>query len=259
MPGSRAVATRVAVDAGRPAGVLDARRARAHRPHRSSVPSCRSIAVSSISSRRAAADLRTRPRRGAARMQQGVREGFHGAPRDPDRALSRLRDHRGRACGARRGELGLPVVVKADGLAAGKGVVVAPIADARTPRSRAAMDDRQFGDAGARVVLEECLSGPEVSFFALCDGTRAVAAPLGAGSQAHLRRRSRARTPAGWGRSRPARCSTTAMQATVQRDIIEPVLRGLAAEGARVPRLPLRRPDADVRRPESDRVQRAVR
>src|SRR3954466_14863907 len=73
-----------------------------------------------------------------------------------------------------RGELGFPVVVKADGLAAGKGVVVAPDRETADGAVRAAMEDRHFGDAGARVVLEECLSGPEVSFFALCDGTRAV-------------------------------------------------------------------------------------
>src|SRR3982750_3690702 len=72
------------------------------------------------------------------------------------------------------GEFGFPVVLKADGLAAGKGVVVAADADEADAAVRAAMEERQFGDAGARLVIEECLSGPEVSFFALCDGTRAV-------------------------------------------------------------------------------------
>jgi phosphoribosylamine--glycine ligase len=72
------------------------------------------------------------------------------------------------------GELGLPIVVKADGLAAGKGVVVASDRQAALSAIRAAMEDRQFGDAGSRVVLEECLTGPEVSFFALSDGTRAL-------------------------------------------------------------------------------------
>src|SRR5437868_1482314 len=61
-----------------------------------------------------------------------------------------------------------------DGLAAGKGVVVAADADTARAAVRAAMDEKQFGAAGARVVLEECLTGPEVSFFALCDGQRAV-------------------------------------------------------------------------------------
>ena len=69
------------------------------------------------------------------------------------------------------GELGFPVVVKADGLAAGKGVVVAADRAEADDAIRAAMDDRQFGAAGRASVLEECLTGPEVSFFALCDGT----------------------------------------------------------------------------------------
>src|SRR5688572_25399862 len=72
------------------------------------------------------------------------------------------------------GELGFPIVVKADGLAAGKGVVVAPDRITADAAIHAAMQERQFGDAGSRLVLEECLIGPEVSFFALCDGRRAV-------------------------------------------------------------------------------------
>ena len=76
------------------------------------------------------------------------------------------------------------MVVKADGLAAGKGVVIAADADRPTRRSRAAMEERQFGDAGDRLVLEECLNGPEVSFFAICDGRRAI--PLGS-AQDHKR------------------------------------------------------------------------
>ncbi|MBW8712575.1 MAG: phosphoribosylamine--glycine ligase, partial [Acidobacteria bacterium] len=71
------------------------------------------------------------------------------------------------------GELGSPIVVKADGLAAGKGVVVAPDRAEADLAICAAMEDKEFGSAGARVVLEECLDGPEVSFFAICDGTRA--------------------------------------------------------------------------------------
>src|SRR3990170_3019027 len=71
-------------------------------------------------------------------------------------------------------EFGFPVVLKADGLAAGKGVVIAADRTEAYDAVRAAMDERQFGAAGARLVIEECLSGPEVSFFALCDGTRAL-------------------------------------------------------------------------------------
>ena len=83
----------------------------------------------------------------------------------------------------------LPIVVKADGLAAGKGVIIAETqADAE-----AAIDacfGGAFGDAGAEVVIEEFLRGEEASFFALVDGTTAHPAADGAGPQARLRRRS---------------------------------------------------------------------
>ena len=91
----------------------------------------------------------------------------HGVPtaryrvcRSADEALQVVRDR----------ELGDAVVVKADGLAAGKGVVVAPDPDTAAAAIRAAMVDRAFGDAGAQIVLEECLVGPEVSFFVVADG-----------------------------------------------------------------------------------------
>src|SRR6478736_6603003 len=127
-----------------------------------------------------------------------------------------------------RGELGLPVVVKADGLAAGKGVVVAADRAGAEQAITAAMDDRQFGDAGARVVLEECLSGPEVSCFALCDGRRAV--PLRS-AQDHKRVYDHDQGPntGGMGAFSPSPLFDAAMQTAVQRDIIEPVLRGPAA------------------------------
>jgi phosphoribosylamine--glycine ligase len=79
---------------------------------------------------------------------------------------------------------GAPLVVKADGLAAGKGVVVAVTEDAALAAIDAMMDARIFGESGAAVVIEECLTGDEVSLFALCDGTHAV--PLGA-AQDHKR------------------------------------------------------------------------
>jgi phosphoribosylamine--glycine ligase len=69
---------------------------------------------------------------------------------------------------------GAPIVIKADGLAAGKGVVVAATEDAAHAAIRAIMEDRDFGAAGARVVIEERLTGDEVSLFALCDGADAV-------------------------------------------------------------------------------------
>lgn len=128
------------------------------------------------------------------------------------------------------GELGFPVVVKADGLAAGKGVVVAPDLTAANEAIQAAMEDRQFGDAGARLVLEECLSGPEVSFFALCDGTRAV--PLMT-AQDHKRAFDNDEGPntGGMGAFAPSPLIDAAGRDRIMREIVDPVLAGMRAEG----------------------------
>jgi len=114
------------------------------------------------------------------------------------------------------GEFGLPVVIKADGLAAGKGVVVAQTREEADAAIRAAMDEAQFGSAGARVVIEECLEGPEVSFFALCDGTRAL--PL-ASAQDHKRIFDDDRGPntGGMGSFSPSPLVDAALQAQIMR------------------------------------------
>ena len=128
------------------------------------------------------------------------------------------------------GELGFPIVVKADGLAAGKGVVVAPDAATANAAIHAAMEDRQFGDAGARLVLEACMHGPEVSFFAICDGTRAV--PLGT-AQDHKRVFDGDEGPntGGMGAFAPSPLIDAAAEARILRDIIDPVLAGMRADG----------------------------
>ena len=128
------------------------------------------------------------------------------------------------------GELGFPLVVKADGLAAGKGVVVAPDRESADLAVRGAMEDRQFGDAGARVVLEECLVGPEVSFFAICDGRRAAALMS---AQDHKRAFDGDEGPntGGMGAFTPSPLVDQAMQARIMRDIIDPVVAGLARDG----------------------------
>ena len=128
------------------------------------------------------------------------------------------------------GEFGFPVVLKADGLAAGKGVVVAQDGAEAESAIHAAMEDRQFGAAGARLVIEECLTGPEVSFFALCDGTRAI--PI-ASAQDHKRIFDDDRGPntGGMGAFAPSPLLDEATNAIVLRDIVEPVLRGMKAEG----------------------------
>ena len=107
-------------------------------------------------------------------------------------------------------------------------------------------------------MLEECLTGPEVSFFALCDGTRAL--PL-MSAQDHKRVFDGDRGPntGGMGAFAPSPLVDEAMQARIMREIVEPVIARHARGRPRVPRLPLRWPDAHLRRPEGDRVQRAVR
>ncbi len=129
-----------------------------------------------------------------------------------------------------RGELGFPVVVKADGLAAGKGVVVAHDRASADRAVDAAMKERQFGDAGVRLVLEECLTGPEVSFFALCDGTRAV--PL-LTAQDHKRAFDHDEGPntGGMGAFAPSALVDDALHARIMREIVQPVVDGLAADG----------------------------
>ena len=128
------------------------------------------------------------------------------------------------------GEFGFPVVLKADGLAAGKGVVVAATAADAEEAIRVMMDERQFGEAGARLVVEECLTGPEVSFFALCDGQRAV--PI-ATAQDHKRIFDGDQGPntGGMGAFSPSVLVDSAMEARILREIVEPVLAGMRAEG----------------------------
>ncbi|PYR40222.1 MAG: phosphoribosylamine--glycine ligase [Acidobacteria bacterium] len=130
----------------------------------------------------------------------------------------------------RGGEFGVPVVIKADGLAAGKGVVVAPDRAAAERAVFDAMRDRKFGAAGDAVVVEECLEGLEVSFFCLCDGTRAVAI---ATAQDHKRIFDDDRGPntGGMGAFAPSPLVDAALEARVMREIVDPVVAGMAAEG----------------------------
>jgi phosphoribosylamine--glycine ligase len=130
----------------------------------------------------------------------------------------------------RSGQFGEALVVKADGLAAGKGVVVAPDRATAESAVRSAMVDRSFGDAGARVVLEELLQGPEVSFFVIADGEHYV--PL-LSAQDHKRIFDNDLGPntGGMGAFSPSPLMDAALQDLVERDIVRPVLRGMAAEG----------------------------
>jgi phosphoribosylamine--glycine ligase len=124
-----------------------------------------------------------------------------------------------------------PLVVKADGLAAGKGVVVSTSADEACAAIDRIMRKRAFGDAGATVVVEELLTGEEASFHVICDGTRGIAL---AAAQDHKRVRDGDRGPntGGMGAYAPAPVVTPAVHDRVMREIVEPTLAGMAAEGA---------------------------
>ncbi len=130
----------------------------------------------------------------------------------------------------RAGSFGFPVVLKADGLAAGKGVVIAQTLDEAEGAIAAAMTGGRFGPAGERLVIEECLLGPEVSFFVLCDGERAL--PLGT-AQDHKRIFDNDEGPntGGMGAFAPSPLVDAVLHARVMREIVEPVLAGMAAEG----------------------------
>jgi phosphoribosylamine--glycine ligase len=130
----------------------------------------------------------------------------------------------------RSGQLGLPVVLKADGLAAGKGVVIADSLTAAEAALAAAMRDRRFGPAGDIVVIEECLSGPEVSFFVISDGERAL--PIGS-AQDHKRIFDDDQGPntGGMGAFTPSPLCDTGLQARVMHEIVDPVIAGMAKEG----------------------------
>jgi len=125
-----------------------------------------------------------------------------------------------------------PIVIKADGLAAGKGVIIAATtADAETAVERM-LKQRLFGAAGAKVVVEDFMQGEEASFIALVDGTRVV--PL-ASSQDHKTRDDGDRGPntGGMGAYSPAPVVTDAVHRHVMDDIMLPTARGLAADGVR--------------------------
>jgi phosphoribosylamine---glycine ligase len=125
---------------------------------------------------------------------------------------------------------GAPIVIKADGLAAGKGVVVATSeADAHAAIDHMLVDG-SMGEAGARVVIEEYLAGEEASFIVLVDGRNVLAL---ATSQDHKRLKDGDAGPntGGMGAYSPAPVVTPALHARVVREIIAPTVRGMAADG----------------------------
>jgi len=125
---------------------------------------------------------------------------------------------------------GAPIVIKADGLAAGKGVVVAMTLDEAHQAIDMMLADNRLGDAGARVVIEEFLEGEEASFIVMVDGSNVL--PL-ATSQDHKRLLDNDQGPntGGMGAYSPAPIVTPELHARVMREIIQPTVQGMAKEG----------------------------
>ena len=126
---------------------------------------------------------------------------------------------------------GAPIVIKADGLAAGKGVVVATDEAQALAAVNDMLSGNVFGEAGHKVVIEEFLQGEEASFICLCDGVNAI--PF-ASSQDHKARDDGDKGPntGGMGAYSPAPVVTSDVHVTVMREVIEPTLAGMAKDGA---------------------------
>ncbi|OQX19598.1 MAG: 5-(carboxyamino)imidazole ribonucleotide mutase [Desulfobulbaceae bacterium A2] len=125
---------------------------------------------------------------------------------------------------------GAPLVVKADGLAAGKGVVVARSVEQALEAVEAIMSGGAFGAAGARVVIEDCLQGEEVSYLAFTDGKTLLPLPS---SQDHKAVNDNDQGPntGGMGAYSPAPALTPALEQRVLDEVMLPTIRGMAAEG----------------------------
>ena len=134
-------------------------------------------------------------------------------------------------------ERGAPIVIKADGLAAGKGVIVAMSLGEAEAAVRDMLAGNAFGDAGSRVVIEDFLSGEEASFIVMVDGDHVL--PM-ATSQDHKRVGDGDSGPntGGMGAYSPAPVVTDAVHARVMNEVIWPTVRGMAAEGDEPPAPP---------------------
>jgi phosphoribosylamine--glycine ligase len=129
-----------------------------------------------------------------------------------------------------RGEFTFPLVLKADGLAAGKGVIIAADRAEADAAIAAMMVERRFGDAGAQIVIEEHLEGEEVSFFVLTDGRRVVPF-LSAQDHKRIFDGDRGPNTGGMGAFAPCPWFDERLEARVLDEIVRPVVAGLADEG----------------------------
>jgi phosphoribosylamine--glycine ligase len=155
--------------------------------------------------------------------RHGIPTAHYAVHTDLDAALAYLRDKSIESGGA-------PIVVKADGLAAGKGVIVAMTLDEAEAAVRDMLSGNAFGDAGSRVVIEEFLDGEEASFISMVDGVTAL--PM-ATSQDHKRVGDGDTGPntGGMGAYSPAPVVTPEVHARIMREVVEPTVRGMAADG----------------------------
>jgi phosphoribosylamine--glycine ligase len=130
----------------------------------------------------------------------------------------------------KRAPFGFPMVIKADGLASGKGTVIARDGAEALAAVKEMMTDRRFGTAGAKVVMEEFLRGEEVSFLVFCDGARAL--PM-VSAQDHKRAQDGDTGPntGGMGAVSPATNLSVEMHKQIMQDIVLPTIAGMAAEG----------------------------
>ncbi len=150
--------------------------------------------------------------------RHGIPTAYYAVHTEVDAALAYVR------------EKGAPIVIKADGLAAGKGVIVAMTLDEAEAAVRDMLAGNAFGDAGARVVIEEFLDGEEASFISMVDG--ATALPM-ATSQDHKRVGDGDTGPntGGMGAYSPAPVVTPEVHARVMREVVEPTVAGMIADG----------------------------
>ncbi len=150
--------------------------------------------------------------------RHGIPTAFYAVHEDIDAALAHVR------------EKGAPIVIKADGLAAGKGVIVAMTLAEAEAAVRDMLSGNAFGKAGARVVIEEFLQGEEASFISMVDGKTAL--PM-ATSQDHKRVGEGDTGPntGGMGAYSPAPVVTPEVHARIMREVVEPTVAGMAADG----------------------------
>jgi phosphoribosylamine--glycine ligase len=191
------------------AGVVDAFRARGHR-----IFGPTAAAAQLEGSKAYAKDFLAR---------HGIPTAHYAVHTEVDAALADVRARSGQSGGA-------PIVVKADGLAAGKGVIVAMTLAEAEDAVRDMLAGNAFGAAGARVVVEEFLDGEEASFISMVDGTHAL--PM-ATSQDHKRVGDGDTGPntGGMGAYSPAPVVTPEVHARIMREVVEPTVRGMIADG----------------------------